>query len=194
MSAPQLKLKKARQSASRHRAIETSADSTIAPLRTKIQDIQIASINVGERMRPLGDIDALAESIRSRGLINPITVTARGVLVSGLHRLAAFKALGHRIIPATVIDVSSEEAKLREIDENLVRNDLTLLERAEHLSRRKELYERLCPETRKGGDRGNQHTGGKRGKRATCLLAWPPRYSPGDPAQQYAGWCGSPMS
>jgi ParB family transcriptional regulator, chromosome partitioning protein len=44
---------------------------------------------------------------------------------------------------------------LREIDENLVRTDLNLLERAEHLLRRKELYERLHPETRKGGNFDN---------------------------------------
>ena len=41
------------------------------------------------------------------------------------------------------------------------RNDLSLLERAEHLCRRKEIYERLHPETRRGGDYGNQHTRGK---------------------------------
>jgi ParB family chromosome partitioning protein len=44
----------------------------------------------------------------------------------------------------------------------LARNDLNLLERAEHLCHRKELYEKLHPETRKGGDHGNQYSGGKR--------------------------------
>ncbi len=36
-----------------------------------------------------------------------------------------------------------------------------MLERAEHLYRRKQLYEELHPERRNGGDRGNQHIGGK---------------------------------
>jgi ParB family chromosome partitioning protein len=45
--------------------------------------------------------------------------------------------------------------------ENPVRNDLNFLQRAEHLRRWKEIYERLHPEARKGGDYGNQHTGGK---------------------------------
>jgi ParB family transcriptional regulator, chromosome partitioning protein len=112
-------------------------------------------------MRPLGDIDALVESIRELGLLNPISVTRDRRLFSGLHRLAAFKALGRHMIPAVVIDVTRDEAKLREIDENLARNDLTLLERAEHRCHRKEIYEHLHPETRRGGDRGNQHVGGK---------------------------------
>jgi 16S rRNA G966 N2-methylase RsmD len=127
----------------------------------RVQNIRIDSIRVGKRMRRLGDIDALVGSIRELGLLNPITVTRDRRLVSGLHRLAAFKALGRRTIPGVVIDVTRDEAKLREIDENLARNDLTLLERAEHLLHRKELYERLHPETRKGGDHGNQHIGGK---------------------------------
>jgi ParB family chromosome partitioning protein len=81
-------------------------------------------------MRPLGDIDALIGSIRGLGLQTPITVTREWPLVSGLHRLAAFKALRRHMIPAMVIDVNRDEAKLREIDENLAWNDLTLLERA----------------------------------------------------------------
>jgi len=127
----------------------------------RVQNIRVGSVRVGKRMRPLGNIDALVASIVEVGLLAPIAVSRDRRLISGLHRLAAFKALGRRTIPAIVLAVSRDEAQLREIDENLARNDLNLLERAEHLCRRKEIYERLYPETRKGGDRGNQHIGGK---------------------------------
>jgi ParB family chromosome partitioning protein len=127
----------------------------------EVRNIAVASIKVGKRMRPLGDIAALVESIKEVGLLNPILITQGRRLISGLHRLAAFKALGRRTIPCIILSVSEQEAQLREIDENLARNDLTLLERAEHLLRRKQLYEELHPELRNGGDRGNQHIGGK---------------------------------
>jgi ParB-like chromosome segregation protein Spo0J len=42
-------------------------------------------------MRPLGDIGALVGSIRELGLLNPIAVTQERRLVSGLHRLEAFR-------------------------------------------------------------------------------------------------------
>ncbi len=48
-----------------------------------------------------------------------------------------------------------------EIDENLVRAELTKMELADHLVRRKAEYLKRHPETQKGGDFGNQHTGGK---------------------------------
>jgi modification methylase len=139
-----------------------------------VRSIKIASIKVGKRLRPLGDISSLVESIREVGLINPISVTRDGWLVSGLHRLEAYKALERRTIPAVILAVTPEEAQLREIDENLSRNDLTLLERAEHLHLRKELYEQIHPETRRGGNHGNQHVGGRKrqnGKLPFCQTA-----------------------
>jgi hypothetical protein len=132
-----------------------------SPQVPRVRNIRMESIRVGKRMRPLGDINALVGSIRELGLLNPITVTRDCRLVSGLHRLAAFKALGRRTIPAVVLALGRDEAQLCEIDENLTRNDLNFLQRAERLRRRKEIYERLHPETHKGGDHGNQHTGGK---------------------------------
>jgi 16S rRNA G966 N2-methylase RsmD len=128
----------------------------------EVRNIDVASIKVGKRMRPLGDITALVESIKEVGLLNPILITRDRRLISGLHRLAAFKALGRTHIPCIILSVSQQEAQLREIDENLARNDLTVLQRGEHLLRRKELYEALHPETRQGGDRGNQYSGGRK--------------------------------
>src|ERR1700733_5741687 len=104
-----------------------------APQGLRVQNIRIDSIKVGKRMRPLGDFDALIASIREVGLLNPISVSRDRRLISGLHRLAAFRALQRRTIPAVLLAVSRDEAQLREIDENLARRDLSLLERAEHL-------------------------------------------------------------
>jgi N6-adenosine-specific RNA methylase IME4 len=106
-------------------------------------------------------VQSLAESINEIGLINPITLTKERVIVAGVHRFRACKSLGWTEIPATILGVEGFAQQLVEIDENLRRNDLTVLERSEHLELRKVAYEGLHPETKKGGDRGNQHTGGK---------------------------------
>jgi ParB/RepB/Spo0J family partition protein len=103
-------------------------------------------------------VDQLAESIRRCGLFHPILVSrsSDGVLnlVAGLHRLHAVKKLGHHNIRVVIIDqLDADEAQLTEIDENLVRADLSAAERGLHLTRRKALYEKLYPETKLGGDR-----------------------------------------
>ena len=57
-------------------------------------------------------------------------------------------------IRAEVYDsLSDDEAELIQIDENLIRANLSDAERILHVARRKELYEKLHPETKHGGDR-----------------------------------------
>ena len=86
-----------------------------------------------------------------------------GRLISGHHRLRACEALGWTDISARVVDYDDIDAELAEIDENLVRNELTELERGRHLGRRRELHEARFPETRRGGLPG-QAGGGKAAK------------------------------
>jgi hypothetical protein len=66
-----------------------------------VRNIRIGSITVGKRMRPLGDIHALVGSIREVGCCSRSRSLCDRRLVSRLHPLAAFKALGRRTIPAS---------------------------------------------------------------------------------------------
>jgi N6-adenosine-specific RNA methylase IME4 len=113
----------------------------------------VDDITHGTRMRGVRDTTELADSIAKVGLLQPIVATSSGRLVAGYHRLEACKSLGWSEIPAMVVDLSNLATELAEIDENLIRNELDVLERGEHLLRRKEIHEALHPETKHGGDR-----------------------------------------
>ena len=106
-------------------------------------------------------IAQISLSIQSLGLLQPVVLTKDNMLIAGLHRLEACKRLGWQEIECVVKEYDELDAELAEIDENLIRAELTVLERAEHLKRRKELYEAKWPEakaTNQGGAfRGNQH-------------------------------------
>lgn len=95
------------------------------------------SITVGKRHRTdLGDIPALAESIRAEGLLQPITVTPDGVLVCGRRRLEALRLLGHRSTNVWVrSNLSGRLAQLlAEQNDNSLHKPLSLIE-AESLYR-----------------------------------------------------------
>lgn len=112
--------------------------------------VPITSICVPEGRRTLRKIEELTASIAEVGLLNAVTVTAEHRLIAGYHRLEACKRLGWEEIDARIVTLGELDAELAEIDENLVRNDLTMLERAEHYCRRKQLYEVKHPQTRRG--------------------------------------------
>lgn len=131
-----------------------------SPAHPDLQQVPIADIVVPERrQRSTHGTDELQASIAEVGLLNPIVITESRRLVAGLHRLRACQALGWSTIPARILPLSAVDAELAEIDENLCRAELTVLERAEHLSRRKVLYEARHPDAKvgaKGGGRGGK--------------------------------------
>ena len=86
--------------------------------------LSLDSIVMGHRVRKdMGDIDVLAASITQHGLLHPIVVKPDRNLIAGQRRIEAFRKLGRKEIPATVIDVGSLLAAER--DENEVRKDFT---------------------------------------------------------------------
>lgn len=137
---------------------------------TESRLIPIERVNDTDRLRPVDEawVAALAESIRDHGLEQPIVVRPNPlspsdhfVLVAGCHRLAAFKLLERTEIPAIIRDLSKDEARLVEIDENLMRRELDPLDRAVFMAERKAVWERMYPETAHGGDRKSRKNKGE---------------------------------
>lgn len=124
----------------------------------EITAIQPELINTEDRLRPVdpAHVEGIAASIAQIGLRQPILVRPHGNhyrLVAGAHRLAAIQKLGHTTIDAIIENVDDDEARLIEIDENLMRRELSALDRAIFLAERKAVYDVLYPETVKPGRR-----------------------------------------
>ena len=83
-------------------------------------------------------LEELSQSIRSYGILNPLTVRCRGgryELVAGERRLRAAKLAGLEEVPCIVLDVNMQDASLIALIENLQRRDLDFVEEAVGLSR-----------------------------------------------------------
>jgi ParB family transcriptional regulator, chromosome partitioning protein len=111
----------------------------LALAASPFQLIPIADIDASGRLRPVDAawVEALAVSIEAGGL-------------AGAHRLAAVTLLNEPEIPAVVIPLDPNQARLAEIDENLMRHELTQLDRAVFLAERKRVWEALYPLTAHG--------------------------------------------
>ena len=123
-----------------------------------------------ERLRSLrpDKVDEIAESMKTLGQLQDILLRqgpGHGYyLVAGHHRLEAAKKLKWDAIRSTILEgINVDHAELIQIDENLVRAELTPAEQALHMRKRKEIYERLHPETKHGavgrGRNKSRHSG-----------------------------------
>jgi len=125
--------------------------------------IKIADIRVGERRREdLGDIEALAESIRKFGLLAPPVLTDDGELVAGQRRIEAMKQLGWTETPyINKGQLTQEQLHEIELEENIRRKDFTEYEISKNMvALAKVVGERLtqqsdlCPSFGQNNSRG----------------------------------------
>ncbi|ULQ59461.1 ParB N-terminal domain-containing protein [Brucepastera parasyntrophica] len=89
--------------------------------------IPLEKIKIKHRVRhELQDIEALRDSMRRYGLLNPITVNSDYVLIAGARRLEAARQLGWHTINAVILEETDAVNELEiEIEENVQRSNFT---------------------------------------------------------------------
>jgi ParB family chromosome partitioning protein len=124
--------------------------------------LPVSEITFGHRRRAVNraHVVDLAESIRTLGLLQPLVVTTGYMLVAGRHRLEAVKLLNWTTVPVLVADLTHLQAEVAVLDENLVRNDLSRLERFEHVVARADLIDALGQRRRTGRPRKSDTVSG----------------------------------
>lgn len=142
-------------------------------MQRPILALKLDLIDTPERLRAVDEDYAalLADSMERLGQQQPITVLegdrdGRHRLVAGAHRLAAARLLGWATIQAVVQSMTDAQAKLAEIEENLIRRELSELDRGAFLAEWSALHAAMRG-TRRGGD----------ARKTTSLSLCSPRFS-----------------
>ena len=124
-------------------------------------ELSLDLIQVSDRLRSVdaAEVDRLAISMADIGQLNAVEVTprvdepGRFDLISGAHRVAAAGNLGWLTIAASVFEGDPDQVRLREIDENLYRRELSPYDQATFLAERAEVCTRLNILPKRGGQR-----------------------------------------
>jgi ParB family transcriptional regulator, chromosome partitioning protein len=91
----------------------------------------------------LGNIQELQDSIRSKGILEPILVRSKGSrfeIIAGERRFIASKNIGLKELPCIDMDVEDNEAMEIALIENLQRKDLDIFEEADGLQALADLH------------------------------------------------------
>lgn len=134
-------------------------------MSSQILEIPVERVLIGKRLRPVDAdyVQMLAASMVETGQHTPIQVGAENAeglypLIAGAHRATAAKLAGLPTLSAIVFTGSQLQARMLEVDENLMRRELSELDRAVFLAERKSIYEALNPATKHGGNRRADQT------------------------------------
>lgn len=119
------------------------------PMEVDIRKLKV----LGDRARKeFKNIVELSESIKTNGLINPLTVTPKGddfILVAGERRLRACILAGLKVVKVHIFsDLSELEQKTVELEENIRREGLSWEEEIENYRQIDELKRQLHGEKR----------------------------------------------
>ena len=89
--------------------------------------VQIKDIKIRKRVRKdLGNLEDLKDSLRTYGLLSPITINRRYELIAGERRLQAATQLGWTNIQANIVDNLTDIEQLEmELEENNQRKEFT---------------------------------------------------------------------
>ena len=129
------------------------------PKPLEVVEVNVSEIKSRIRLRTPDEnkIKELADSIKTCGLMHPITIDTDNYIVAGFHRWSSYKLLGYATIPCIISDTSALYNKLKEIDENLKRNEIDHLEIGLHIRERENILEQLGVRMKRGG---NQYSKG----------------------------------
>ena len=122
----------------------------------KVQMVDLDKVHWDHRYREdLGNIDDLTESIKDKGVLQPITIRPDYTLLAGERRVTAARKAGLKKIPALIRDVKDDDLDMREVEliENVFRKEFTWVEQSNLIS---EIH-RLCKE-KHGIDWGTRKT------------------------------------
>ena len=134
--------------------------------------MKIDEIKITSNMRELNDNEVinLMTSIKLIGQLQPILVNENNELVAGRHRLEACKRLGFTDIAAVRSKIKCPENlteqeyfELCQVDENLVRNELSPIERAKAISIKKRLLEKILGTSKEAVEQIQKETGLSKG-------------------------------
>jgi ParB family chromosome partitioning protein len=105
--------------------------------------IQKVVTNDQQPRKDLGDLQEMADSIKEKGILEPILIRPRNgqfEIIAGERRFQAAKLAGLSEIPCIEYDIADNEALELSIIENVQRKDLTVYEQAFSLKSLSDIY------------------------------------------------------
>ena len=110
--------------------------------KDRLKHVNLSEILVGERFREeFGDVDELVDSIRQKGIIQPLSIDSNMNLLAGGRRYHAATIIGLPTVPVIIREFVDElDSREIELMENVHRKDFTWAERAKITQRINALY------------------------------------------------------